>query len=65
MADWKERLVQEKSDLDETLTKLANFMGSDKFLSLDIIGQYLLRMQRSHMMEYSSILEARIAHHKG
>ena len=60
MEDWQERVVQEKKELDEKITKLKAMICSDKFEALADTDQRLLVMQLSAMKQYASVLKARI-----
>lgn len=62
MSPHQERVVDEKSQLDERLTKLAEFIDSNRIYSL-LPDAEKLRMarQRASMAEYSAILAERIA----
>lgn len=57
----EERIVQEKADLDEKLSKLRAFMCDEqKFLALKSEDQWLLRMQLEAMDQYSRVLGLRV-----
>lgn len=58
----EQRVVDEKRDLDERLTKLEAFIATPgtPFEGLDIQDRALLRAQRDTMQALSRILEARI-----
>ncbi len=55
-----ERLQAEKNDLTDRLKKLAEFIDSEKFNSLDIDNQFLLSKQRDEMAWYEETLVARL-----
>lgn len=61
MAPHQERVVQEKRDLDEKLSKLCAFLGSDLFLTLPTEERNRLTRQHNAMIQYSQILGERIA----
>jgi len=62
MQPHQQRVVDEKTELDEKAKKLSDFIGnSDIFLSLDAEEQERLREQNDIMWQYSEILGARIA----
>ena len=67
MEPYQERVVAEKRELDEKLSKLANFLFSDQdkrlVAVLEVMGDEHLRLlkQYCHMMDYSKILGERIA----
>lgn len=60
MQPHQQRVVAEKAELDEKLTKLRAFIGSETFLRLDTAEQVRLRMQAVHMAAYSQVLGERI-----
>jgi len=55
-----DRLKCEKEELDEKLTKLTGFAGTDKFKELSPKHQTLLRRQHKAMEAYSKILGERL-----
>lgn len=57
----QQRVIGEKAQLDDKLDKLAVFIGSDRYKSLDIEERERLVVQRVAMREYARILAARIA----
>ena len=67
MEPYQERVVAEKRELDEKLSKLANFLFSDQdkrlVAVLEVMGDEHLRLlkQYCHMMDYSKVLGERIA----
>lgn len=61
MQAHQQRVVAEKKELDERLTKLNAFVGGDAFCNLSMDEEWLLREQRAEMEAYSRILERRIA----
>lgn len=61
MLPYQERVVAEKSELDERLAKLDAFGRTESFASLPSEEQGLLNRQHSVMEEYSRILGERIA----
>ena len=60
MSQFKERLMDEKQQLDERLSKLGPFIDSEKFNEIDPRQQELLRCQYWTMQSYTDILERRI-----
>jgi hypothetical protein len=62
MAPHKERVVAEKTELDEKLTKLNSFFGGELFAKLDPEEQARLKNQAEYMRGYSEVLGDRIAH---
>jgi hypothetical protein len=61
LAPHQQRVVDEKTELDEKLSKLCKFHGTDIFNGLDSAEQERLRKQADIMAEYSCILGDRIA----
>lgn len=57
---FQQRVVEEKADLDMRLSKLTQFIGTDKYQSLPIIERHLLIAQQSAMKSYSECLELRL-----
>ena len=64
MEDFKQRVIDEKTALDEKFKALNVFMASDTFKSLDAEEQGLLRQQALAMFNYSNALAARIGRWK-
>lgn len=61
MAPHQERVVTEKQDLDDKISKLSPFLQSDVFRALSPSEQYRLSCQLYIMRCYSGILSERIA----
>ena len=61
MEDFQVRVVEEKKDLDEKITKLCAFIFSDKFKSVPKEEQVRMENQLYTMMDYSRCLKDRIA----
>lgn len=61
MAPHQERVVTEKTELDEKLTKLRAFFDTPIYKSLDTAEQGRLQAQSLIMGSYSAILADRIA----
>jgi hypothetical protein len=62
LAPHQQRVVDEKTALDEKATALSNFIGLNPiFTTLDAAEQERLREQNDVMWRYSEILGARIA----
>ena len=57
----KQRLEEERGQLEDRLHKLEIFMSSNKALLMNDAELYLLRKQREAMAEYLDILIARIS----
>lgn len=55
-----QRVVEEKRELDEKLSKLSAFFGTDTFAGLVDEQKELLRRQAYHMQCYSNILASRL-----
>ena len=64
MSDWKERLLQERKELDDKLVKFRYFLKTDEFMELEYKDKVLLRKQNHAMTEYLDILVQRIANAK-
>ncbi len=57
----QERVVTEKNELEDKVTKLKAFFSNPIFTKLEVAEQDRLAKQFSHMKGYLSILEERIA----
>ena len=57
---WQERLVPERAELLERLTKLELFQGTDKHNMLPAADVFLLELQRVSMESYLGVLNQRI-----
>lgn len=57
---FQQRVINEKRELDEKLSKLTAFIETNAFNSLDKEDQMLLERQMIVMQNYISILEKRI-----
>ncbi|NBM50700.1 MULTISPECIES: crAss001_48 related protein [Proteus] len=60
MQPHQQRVVDEKSELDDKITKLTAFISGDIFKSLECRDQELLSQQLGHMRSYSETLSLRI-----
>lgn len=60
MDPFKFRLIEEQAQLRERIEKLAKFIWSDTFKTIDSTQQLLLKVQLKAMETYASCLEARI-----
>jgi hypothetical protein len=60
MAEYQERVIVEKKELDERLEKLNIFLAGEGFLTLPKDEQFRLSLQAICMQGYSLILGARI-----
>jgi len=55
-----ERMVVEKNELQDRVTKLENFVNGEKFKELKGLEQVYLKEQLSFMRGYLSVLRQRI-----
>lgn len=61
MQEHQQRVVDEKTELDEKLVKLSDFLATNPlFNDLDPAEQDRLKRQNDIMLEYSQVLEERI-----
>lgn len=60
MSEFKTRLIEEQAQLEEKLTKLNAFNGSEKVDSIDPTQKKLLLIQAGAMYTYNEVLKARI-----
>lgn len=60
MSDFKTRLYEERDQLDERLSKLSTFIGTDNFYGIPENQQMLLKLQQKSMETYLACLNARI-----
>jgi hypothetical protein len=60
MSDFIERIVIEKTELDDKLQKLGSFISSEKVAAVAESQKPLLTRQRAVMEEYSEILGERL-----
>jgi len=61
MSTFKERLVDEKKQLDEKIEKLEAFTLSENFQKIEAVQMSLLNTQLFAMKTYSQILVERLA----
>jgi hypothetical protein len=61
MAPHQERVVVEKTELDNKLTKLNSFFSTDVFAGVAPAEQDRLKKQAGIMLQYSEVLGERIA----
>lgn len=61
MQPHQQRVIDEKKDLDEKLTKLLNFVLTDTYDQLDREEKRRLGTQAHYMRMYSDVLGQRIA----
>lgn len=60
MADFKERLQEEKAQLEERLNKLDTFLQSEKVKEIDHVQKALLQVQSTAMNTYLQCLLERL-----
>jgi hypothetical protein len=56
-----DRLIKEKNELEERVTKLGAFLDSTNFQKLDKRQRELLQVQHTHMLVYLDVLVKRIS----
>lgn len=61
LAPHQQRVVGEKVELDDKLTKLQGFLKTEFFAGLSQTDRHLLETQEATMANYSDILRMRIA----
>jgi hypothetical protein len=61
MSTFKERLIDEKQQLDEKIEKLKSFMRSENFQKIEAVQMSLLNAQIFAMSTYRQILTERLA----
>lgn len=61
MSTFKERLIDEKLQLDEKINKLESFMLSENFQKIEAVQISLLNTQLFSMKTYSQVLTERLA----
>lgn len=59
--DWKERVIEEKAQLDDRLKRLIEFQQTDAFANLPVEKIKWMTRQRVVMEMYSDILAERLA----
>lgn len=60
MNDFKTRLIEEQTQLEEKLNKLDAFLVSEKVNSIDDVQKALLQVQATAMNTYLQCLKERI-----
>jgi hypothetical protein len=58
---YQQRVIDEKTELDERIGKLCAFLKSDAYRALPDTDRFLLDRQLSHMRDYAHILFMRVA----
>lgn len=61
MSTFKDRLVDEKQQLDTKIVGLESFIASDNFQQIEAVQMSLLNTQLFAMKTYSQILTERLA----
>lgn len=61
MSTFKERLLEEKSQLDERGNKLESFIKGENFSNITPVQQTLLKIQLQAMVTYGQCLMERIS----
>ena len=64
MQEFQQRVVDEKTELDDKIQKLTAFVGGTIFASIDDTERSRLSIQLQHMNGYSEILGQRIGNFK-
>lgn len=60
MEDWKEKLVKEQAELKKKLTKLTDFINSEKFYALSTNHRQLLKNKKMAMELYLNVLNMQV-----
>ena len=60
MSDFKDRLMAERQELSTKISKLGEFLNSEKIASVGPIQAPLLHAQHQVMIAYETILSCRI-----
>lgn len=60
MEDYQQRVVDEKSELDDMLSKIGTFLAGSKVEALPLAEQRRLARQWQYMRAYSDVLGERI-----
>lgn len=58
---FKDRLLKERAELEDKVTKLGSFLETENFKKIDEKQQELLEIQHGFMKSYLDILEQRIS----
>lgn len=61
MENYQKRVVQEKTDLDERIEKLTDFISTQTYFDLKTRERNIMVLQLYYMRLYSSVLGERIA----
>ena len=61
MEDFKKRLETERTELEERINKLDDFLLSEKVKEIDLIQKSLLNIQSSAMNTYLKCLDERLS----
>ncbi|MCK5600621.1 hypothetical protein KAR91_02060 [Candidatus Pacearchaeota archaeon] len=60
MSNYQDRVVEEKTSLDEKIKKLASFAKTEPYEALTGFERVKLRQQLDIMLQYSNVLNERI-----
>ena len=60
MESYQQRVIDEKTELDEKISKLQLFISSEKFSQVKPEEQERLVRQHGFMIQYSNVLKERI-----
>ena len=60
MEDYKERLIEEQKELKEKVSKLTEFMNSEKYYKLSPNNRLVLKNQKIAMDLYLQVLNTRV-----
>lgn len=63
MEEYVKRMIIERETLSEKITKLADFILSDKFSKVERKERRMMNRQLKHMSRYREVLNDRIALH--
>jgi hypothetical protein len=60
MEEYQQRVVDEKTALDDKISRLKPFIATEKFFALPVFEQERMNRQLHHMEKYSDVLGERI-----
>lgn len=61
MKDYQQRVVVERTELDQKLSRLRAFISSEQFQTVAAFEQVRLLRQQDIMQQYLAVLDERIA----
>ena len=61
MPEYQKRVIEEKKELSDKVTKLAVFIASKAFDELSSVDKFLLSEQIKHMQSYREVLRLRVS----